>query len=176
MARNLAGRLPSAVFYGLVALLVVANTINIAADLAAMAEALRLVIGGPVLLYAAGFGVACLTAEVFVPYHRYAGYLKFLTLVLLVYVVGAFSIEVPWSRVVALTLLPSISFDQSYLLTIVAVFGTTISPYLFFWQASQEAEESRLFIARLWATAASRWRIPSRTSPPTPGLGWRSRM
>jgi Mn2+/Fe2+ NRAMP family transporter len=88
--------------------------------------------------------VACLTAEVFIPYHRYAGYLKFLTLVLLVYVVGAFSIEVPWSRVVASTLLPPISFDQSYLLTVVAVFGTTISPYLFFWQASQEAEESRL--------------------------------
>jgi Mn2+/Fe2+ NRAMP family transporter len=144
LARNLARRLPPPALYGLVALLVVANTINIAADLAAMAEALRLVIGGPVLVYAAGFGVACLTAEVFIPYHRYAGYLKFLTLVLLVYVVGAFSIEVPWGRVVASTLLPPISFDQNYLLTIVAVFGTTISPYLFFWQASQEAEESRL--------------------------------
>ena len=83
--------------YGLVALLAVANTINIAADLAAMAEALRLVVGGPLFVYTVGFGLACLTAEVFIPYHRYAGYLKFLTLVLLVYVATAFSIQVPWS-------------------------------------------------------------------------------
>ena len=144
LARNLAQQLPSPALYGLVALLVVANTINIAADLAAMAEALRLVIGGPVLAYAAGFGFACLTAEVFIPYHRYAGYLKFLTLALLVYVAAAFTIEVPWRRVIASTLAPTVVFDRDYLLTVVAVFGTTISPYLFFWQASQEAEESRL--------------------------------
>ena len=144
LARNLAQQLPSPALYGLVALLVVANTINIAADLAAMAEALRLVIGGPVLVYAAGFGLACLAAEVLIPYHRYAGYLKFLTLVLLVYVAAAFTIEVPWRRVIASTLAPVVVFDRDYLLTVVAVFGTTISPYLFFWQASQEAEESRL--------------------------------
>ena len=144
LARNLAQQLPPYALYGLVALLVVANTINIAADLAAMAEALRLVAGGPVLIYAAGFGAACLTAEIFIPYHRYAGYLKLLTLVLLVYVAGAFSVAVPWGRVLASTLAPAISLDRDYLLTVVAVFGTTISPYLFFWQASQEAEESRL--------------------------------
>ena len=134
---------------GLVALLVIANTINIAADLAAMAEALRLVIGGPVLIYAGAFGIVCLVTEVFIPYHRYAGYLKFLTLVLLVYVAAAFTIEVPWGKVMAPTLFPALSIDRDYLLTVVAVFGTTISPYLFFWQASQEAEESRLSFRRI---------------------------
>ena len=148
LAHNLAQHLPSPILYGLVALLVVANTINIAADLAAMAEALRLVIGGPLLVYVAVFGFGCLAAEVFIPYHRYAGYLKFLTLVLLVYVATAFSIAVPWGHVMASTLTPVVKLDRDYLLTIVAVFGTTISPYLFFWQASQEAEESRLSYRR----------------------------
>ncbi len=152
LARNLAQQLPSPALYGLVAMLVVANTINIAADLAAMAEALRLVVGGPVLIYAAGFGLACLTVEIFVPYHRYAGYLKFLTLVLLVYVAAAFSVGVPWDRVIASTLAPAVLLDRDYFLTIVAVFGTTISPYLFFWQASQEAEESRLSYRRALAS------------------------
>ena len=80
----------------------------------------------------------------FVPYHRYAGYLKFLTLVLFAYVAAAFSIYVPWVQVVISTFVPGFSFKTDALLMIVAVFGTTISPYLFFWQASQEAEESRL--------------------------------
>ena len=144
LARNIAGGLPRVLLFALVGLLVVANTINIAADLAAMGEGLRLVIGGPALLYALAFGVACLVAEVLIPYHRYAGYLKFLTLVLLVYVAAAFTIHVPWSKVIVSTLVPTVSLRGDFLLIIVAVFGTTISPYLFFWQASQEAEESRL--------------------------------
>jgi NRAMP (natural resistance-associated macrophage protein)-like metal ion transporter len=144
LARNIALRLPTFVLYLLVGLLVVANTINIAADLAAMGEAVRLVIGGPALVYALAFGVACLVTEVFVPYHSYAGYLKFLTLVLLVYVAAAFTVEMPWSKVIASMLVPTVSLDRNFLLMIVAVFGTTISPYMFFWQASQEAEESRL--------------------------------
>jgi NRAMP (natural resistance-associated macrophage protein)-like metal ion transporter len=144
LARTIARHLPRPVLYGIVTLLVVANTINIAADLAAMGEALRLVIGGSPLAYALAFGLGCLIAEVLVPYHRYAGYLKLLTLVLLVYVVAAFSIDVPWGAVAVATFAPTISLDRDFLLTIVALFGTTISPYLFFWQASQEAEESRL--------------------------------
>lgn len=144
LAKNIALQFPKPLLYLLVICLVIANTINIAADLAAMGEALRLVVKGSALLYALTFGVACLIAEIIVPYHRYAGYLKFLTLVLLVYVIAAFSIHVPWQRVLASTLLPAVSLDRDMLLTIVAVFGTTISPYLFFWQASQEAEESRL--------------------------------
>ena len=99
LARNLALRLPTFVVFLLVGLLVVANTINIAADLAAMGEALRLVIGGPAIVYALAFGVACLVVEVFVPYHSYAGYLKFLTLILFVYVAAAFTVQVPWNRV-----------------------------------------------------------------------------
>ena len=144
LARNIAQQFPPVVLYVLVALLVVANTINIAADLAAMGEALTLVVGGPSLLFALAFGAVGLVLEVFVPYHRYAGFLKFLTLVLFVYVAAAFSVHVPWGEVLASTFLPSLSVDRDYLLTIVAVFGTTISPYLFFWQASQEAEESRM--------------------------------
>lgn len=144
LARNIALRLPAFVLFLLVGLLVFANTINIAADLAAMGEALRLVVGGPALVYALAFGVACLVTEVFVPYHNYSGYLKFLTLALFVYVAAAFTVQVPWGKVIASMLVPKLTFDRNFLLMIVAVFGTTISPYLFFWQASQEAEESRL--------------------------------
>jgi Mn2+/Fe2+ NRAMP family transporter len=144
LARNIALRLPPFALFFLVGLLVVANTINIAADLAAMGEALRLVIGGPALVYALTFGVACLAAEVLIPYHNYAGYLKFLTLVLFVYVAAAFTVEVPWSKVIVSMLIPKVSLDRNLLLMMVAIFGTTISPYMFFWQASQEAEESRL--------------------------------
>jgi NRAMP (natural resistance-associated macrophage protein)-like metal ion transporter len=148
LTRNIARRLPRSALYLIVALLVVANTINIAADLAAMGEAVRLVMGGGIIYYALGFGAICLTAEILVPYHRYAGYLKFLSLMLLVYVAAAFSIHLPWREVLWSTLVPSIWLDRDLLLTIVAVFGTTISPYLFFWQAAQEAEESRLSHAR----------------------------
>jgi NRAMP (natural resistance-associated macrophage protein)-like metal ion transporter len=148
LARNIADRLPRAVLFAIVALLAVANTINIAADLAAMGAGLRLIVGGPALAYALLFGVACLTAEILIPYHRYVGYLKFLTLVLFVYVAAAFSIQVPWLQVLTSTVLPRVSLNRDMLLTIVAVFGTTISPYLFFWQASQEAEESQLSYRR----------------------------
>ena len=136
LAKNIGGRLPRGAVISLVFLLVVANTINIAADLAAMGEGLRLVVGGPALFYALAFGLACLLAEVFIPYHRYAGFLKFLTLVLLVYVIAAFSVHIQWTEVLISTFVPTVSFDRDFLLTIVAVFGTTISPYLFFWQAS----------------------------------------
>jgi NRAMP (natural resistance-associated macrophage protein)-like metal ion transporter len=144
LARNLAGQLPAPLLLALVALLVVANTINIAADLAAMGEALKLVIGGPQVFYALVFGGICLVLEIAIPYHRYAGLLKFTALVLLVYVAAAFSVHIPWGEVARATFLPQVSLDRDMILTVVAVFGTTISPYLFFWQASQEAEESRL--------------------------------
>ena len=101
------------------------------------------------------------------PYHRYAGYLKFLTLVLLVYVAAAFSVGAPWSQRFSLHAgsRPYL-LDRDYFLTIVAVFGTTISPYLFFWQASQEAEELRLSYRRAFALRRSTpRRIPSRRSP-----------
>jgi Mn2+/Fe2+ NRAMP family transporter len=144
LAANIATTLPRWVLLLLVALLVVANTVNIAADLAAMGAVTSLVIGGPALLYAVIFGLGCLTAEILIPYHLYAGYLKFLTWALFVYVATAFTVAVPWLRVLHSTFLPSLSLDPNFLTMIVAIFGTTISPYLFFWQASQEAEESRL--------------------------------
>jgi Mn2+/Fe2+ NRAMP family transporter len=144
LARNIAKVLPPWALYPLVASLLVANTINIAADLAAMGEALRLVVGGSALAFAILFGIVCLAAEVLIPYHRYAGALKMLTLVLLFYVAAAFSVHIPWGEVAHATFVPKLSLDHDQLLMVVAVFGTTISPYLFFWQASQEAEESRL--------------------------------
>ena len=144
LAANIAAKLPRPVLLFLVGLLVIANTVNIAADLAAMGDVLRLVIGGWALLYAVVFGLACLVAEILVPYHSYAGYLKFLTWTLFVYVATAFSVDVPWGKVLYSTFLPTLSLDRDYLLMVVAIFGTTISPYLFFWQASQEAEELRL--------------------------------
>ena len=156
LARSLAQRLPRVALLVLVGLLVVANTINIAADLAAMGDSLGLVVGGSGLFYALGFGITCLIAEVFVPYHSYAGYLKFLTLVLFVYVAAAFTVQVPWSKVVVSTFVPTLSLNSNFLLMIVAVFGTTISPYLFFWQASQEAEESRLSHRRRYGKQLAR--------------------
>lgn len=148
LAHNIARVLPAAALYPMVASLLVANTINIAADLAAMGEAMRLVVGGPALVYAVLFGIVCLVAEVLIPYHRYAGYLKLLTLVLLCYVAAAFSVNVPWAEVAYAALLPAFNLSRDQLLMVVAVFGTTISPYLFFWQASQEAEETQLSFKR----------------------------
>ena len=159
--------------YPLVASLLVANTINIAADLAAMGEALRLVAGGSAVAFAVLFGIACLIAEVFIPYHRYAGYLKLLTLVLLFYVAAAFSVHIPWGEVAAGDACPEHPVSIAIvLLMVVAVFGTTISPYLFFWQASQEAEESRLSHRHMSCTgsaAEEEDRIHSRPSRSTPG-------
>ncbi len=131
-----------------ICLLVVANTINIAADLAAMGEALYLVIGGLNHEHALIFAALSVLLQVFVPYRRYAPILKFLTLILFLYVAVAFTIEVPWRQVLVGTVLPTLSFDHDYLLLIVAVLGTTISPYLFFWQASQEVEEMRRDLTR----------------------------
>jgi NRAMP (natural resistance-associated macrophage protein)-like metal ion transporter len=144
LAANLTKALPAALLYGIVGLLLVANTLNLAADIAAMGEALRLVIGGPRLVYVAAFGGFSLAAEIIVPYHLYARYLKALTLVLFAYVAAAFSIRIPWHEVLGATFLPRLQWDRDFMLMLVAIFGTTISPYMFFWQASLEAEERRL--------------------------------
>jgi len=127
----------------LVGLLVVANTINIAADFAAMGEALYLVIGGLQHEHALIFAATSVLLQVFVPYRRYAPILKVLTLVLFLYVGVVFTVHIPWGEVVIATLLPKPQFTYDYLLLVVAVLGTTISPYLFFWQAAQEVEEMR---------------------------------
>jgi NRAMP (natural resistance-associated macrophage protein)-like metal ion transporter len=130
--------------YAIVILLLSANVINIAADIAAMGEALSLVTGtGFSHLYALGFGLLCLLLQVFLPYATYVRYLKWLTLGLLAYVATAFAVHIPWTEVLARTVWPHFTFTKDAVALIVAVFGTTISPYLFFWQASQEVEEIR---------------------------------
>jgi NRAMP (natural resistance-associated macrophage protein)-like metal ion transporter len=143
LATNIRRHYPPWLLYCIVGLLMVANTINIAADLAAMGDALKLIVGGPPQLYAAGFGLVSVLLQVFIPYSRYVGVLKWLTLALLAYVATVFVIHVPWAQVFSTALLPQLSWQPAYITTIVAVFGTTISPYLFFWQASQEVEELR---------------------------------
>jgi Mn2+/Fe2+ NRAMP family transporter len=125
----------------IVTLLLVANTINIAADIAAMGEALQLVIGGGVRLHALFFGVATVLLQVFVPYHRLAPILKWLTLSLFVYVGAAFTVHIPWATVLHDLAVPKFEASPAFWTTVVAILGTTISPYLFFWQAAQEVEE-----------------------------------
>ena len=141
LATNIRLHYPSWLLYSVVGLLLIANTINIAADVCAMGEALRLVVGGPAQLYAVVFGFVSLLLQVFVPYRRYVRLLKWLTLALLAYVATVFVEHIPWSQVLISALAPHISWKPEYITTVVAVFGTTISPYLFFWQASQEVED-----------------------------------
>jgi len=141
LAANIRRRFPRPVLYLVVTMLVVANTLNIAADIAAMGEALRLVVGGKMLAWAILFGILCLVLQVFLSYRIYIRYLKWLTLALLTYVAVAFTIAVPWREVAQGLLWPRMVPDARALTVIVAVFGTTISPYLFFWQAAQEVEE-----------------------------------
>ena len=140
---NLRRHYPSWALYSVVGLLLVANTINLGADLGAMAAALKLLIGGPSLLYVAGFGGASVLLEVFVRYSRYVSILKWLTLSLFAYVATLFAVHVNWADVGYHLFVPEILLKGSYLTVVVAVFGTTISPYLFFWQAEEEAEEEK---------------------------------
>lgn len=143
--RGLAGviklHFPRPVLVTVVGLLVLANTINLGADLGAMAAALKLLIGGPQLAYVAAFGVASVLLEVFMRYSRYVSILKWLTLSLFAYVAVAFVVKTPWATVGYHLLAPNIRFEASYLTMVVAILGTTISPYLFFWQAEEEVEE-----------------------------------
>jgi NRAMP (natural resistance-associated macrophage protein)-like metal ion transporter len=143
IAGNIKRHYPAWVLNVLVLLLVAANTINLGADLGAMAAALKLLVGGPSLLYVAAFGIVSLLLEVFVRYSRYVSVLKWLTLSLFAYVAVAFVVHVPWTTVGYRLVVPQISFRADYLTAIVAVLGTTISPYLFFWQAEEEVEEAK---------------------------------
>lgn len=143
LAGNLRRHYPPWVLYGLVGLLLIANTINLGADLGAMGAAVGLLIGGPTLVYVVLFAVASVLLEVFVRYSRYVMVLKWLTLSLFAYVAVVFVAKVPWEHVAYRLVLPHISLAAGYLTVVVAVFGTTISPYLFFWQAGEEVENER---------------------------------
>jgi NRAMP (natural resistance-associated macrophage protein)-like metal ion transporter len=141
LAANVMELAPRWLVLALIFLLVAANTFNIAADIAAMGEALSLVIGGLNHEHALIFAAASTLLQVFVPYRRYAPVLKFMTLTLFAYVATAFTVNIPWSAALLAAIWPKPTINADYFMMVVAVLGTTISPYLFFWQASQEVEE-----------------------------------
>ena len=141
IAGNLKRHYPAPLLYGIVTLLVGANTINLGADLGAMGAALKLLLGGPELLYVGVFGLISVLLEVFVRYSRYVSVLKWLTLTLFAYVAAAFLVPIPWTTVGYHLLVPDITLTPAYLTVVVAILGTTISPYLFFWQAEEEVED-----------------------------------
>ena len=143
LASNIRQHYPAALLYVVVGLLLVANTINIGADIGAMAEALSLLIGGPRHAYIVAIGLVCVALQVFVPYARYVRVLKWLTLSLFAYVGVVFAVQISWTEVLHGALFPAMRLSSDYITTVVAILGTTISPYLFFWQASQECEELR---------------------------------
>ena len=144
IAGNVREHYPRALLYPIVGMLLIANIINLGADLGAMGDAVRLLIGGRAEIYVVGFAVACAGLEVFSSYERYVRLLKWLTLALFAYVATVLVVEVPWGEVAYRTVVPQFLWQRDYALTIVAVLGTTISPYLFFWQASEEAEDERV--------------------------------
>jgi NRAMP (natural resistance-associated macrophage protein)-like metal ion transporter len=143
LATNIRHHFPAWLLYIVVGALLVANTINIAADIAAMGQAVRLLAGGPAHWYAAGAGLLSLVLQVMLPYRSYVRVLKWLTLALLAYVATALMLKLPWLTILHAAVLPRLSWEPAYVTTVVAIFGTTISPYLFFWQASQEVEDLR---------------------------------
>ncbi|MGN6230708.1 MAG: NRAMP family divalent metal transporter [Trinickia sp.] len=143
LASNIRTHYPKWLLYGAVLLLIVANVINIAADLSAMGAAAQLLVRTPQQLNVVVLGALSVCLQIFVPYDRYARLLKWIALVLLAYVAVALIVPVKWGDVARSIVMPRFSLSSDYLTTIVAVLGTTISPYLFFWQASQEVEEMR---------------------------------
>ncbi|RAO76189.1 Nramp family divalent metal transporter [Dyella jiangningensis] len=143
LADNLSRQFPKPAVWSLVAMLVVANVINIGADLAAMGAAAKLLLGGPGLAYAIVFAVVSTALQVYVSFERYSPILKVLAMSLFAYVATVFAVKVPWSEVARSVVMPHAPWNLDYVTGLVAVLGTTISPYLFCWQAAQEVEELR---------------------------------
>ncbi len=144
IAGNVCRHYPPLLLNVVVALLFIANTINIAADLAAMADATKLLVGGPAFAYVMMYGLLSVLAQIFFEYKRYVAVLKWLTLSLFAYVAALAVANVAWTEALQGALIPHLAWNADYWTTIVAILGTTISPYLFFWQASQEAEDERV--------------------------------
>jgi NRAMP (natural resistance-associated macrophage protein)-like metal ion transporter len=143
IAGNMRKHYPRPLVFAIVSLLCLANVFNLGADLGAMGAAGQLLLGGPLLPYVVGFATLSLVLQIYIPYTTYVKYLKWLTLALFAYVLTAFVAHVDWMQALRSTFVPSISFNTKYFTTLTAVLGTTISPYLFFWQASEEAEDVR---------------------------------
>jgi Mn2+/Fe2+ NRAMP family transporter len=141
IARNLRRHYPRPVLWTMVMLLLVANTVNLGADLSAMGASLAVLEGGNAGLYTLMFGAVCIVLEVALSYPRYASVLKWTTLSLFTYVAVVIVVPVPWSQALAALVLPEVQWTPAYATALVAILGTTISPYLFFWQAGQEIEE-----------------------------------
>lgn len=141
IAGNMRRHHPGWLLHAVVVLLIIANVINIGADIGAMGDAVALIVGGPNLAYVVAFGAACVLMEIFLKYTRYVAVLKWLTLSLFAYFGTALVVHVPWTAVAEGFIIPRLSWDSQFWTTVVAVLGTTISPYLFFWQASQEVED-----------------------------------
>ncbi len=143
IAGNIRQHYPNWLLQAIVVLLFVANILNIGADLGAMGDASALLIGGPRLLYVVMFGAICALLQIFMQYSRYVGVLKWLTLALFAYFGTVMAVKIPWSEAARGFLVPSFSSEPAFWTTVVAILGTTISPYLFFWQASEEAEDTK---------------------------------
>jgi NRAMP (natural resistance-associated macrophage protein)-like metal ion transporter len=141
IARNLRRHYARPVLWTMVTLLLVANIVNLGADLSAMGAALVLLTGGNAVLYTLLFGILCVVLEVAISYPRYAAILKWTTLSLLTYVAVVAVAQVPWGRALTALVVPELQWNAAYATAMVAILGTTISPYLFFWQAGQEIEE-----------------------------------
>lgn len=148
LAANIRQYYPGWILQCVVLLLIIANTINIGADLGAMGEGLALLIPGPKIVFVVAFAVLCAGLQVFVKYSRYVSVLKWLTFALFAYFGTALAVKVPWSEAARGFFIPTFSADVDFWTTVVAIFGTTISPYLFFWQAAQEVEDIHLFAVR----------------------------
>jgi NRAMP (natural resistance-associated macrophage protein)-like metal ion transporter len=141
LGANLQRVFPTPLVGLLVGLLFVANTVNIGADLAAMGAAAKLVSGWNEHLLTIGFAIVSLLLQILVPYHNYVRVLKWLTLALFAYVGVVFAVHIDWAETLARTFLPRLKLNAAAVTTVVAVLGTTISPYLFFWQAAEEVED-----------------------------------
>ncbi|MBW4092997.1 MAG: divalent metal cation transporter [Proteobacteria bacterium] len=144
IAGTLRAHAPRPLLLVIVWLVVVANVINLGADLGGMADVTRLLLGGPAWLYAVVFAVFCVGVEIWVAYPQYVMFLKYLTLTLLAYVALLFAVHVPWLAVLEGIVLPRVGLTRDAVTTLVGVLGTTISPYLFIWQASEEVEDARI--------------------------------
>ncbi|MGZ4789732.1 MAG: NRAMP family divalent metal transporter, partial [Terriglobales bacterium] len=138
---NLRKNYPKPLLYSVVFAVSVANVFNLGADIGAMGSAAQLILPGKIGLFIVIFGVGSLAGILLVPYSTYAKYLKWLTISLFAYVGVVFFAQVSWLEVLRATLLPHIQMTRQFFTALIAVLGTTISPYLFFWQASQEVEE-----------------------------------
>ena len=144
IAANIRRHYPKPILYGMVSLLLVANIFNLGADIGAMGAAAKLFLPGPVWAYILLLGGVSLLLQIAVPYTKYVPYLKWLTLALFAYIATAIVVGEPRWQAIRATFWPSIRWNSDYFTALIAVFGTTISPYLFFWQASQEAEDQRV--------------------------------